>query len=119
MRYGRLTPIPNDENKKESVKTWESSNYRFRNLEGQKGHCPPHHPIFSRSVHPIPTGGGQIIPTLYFFHLPALLQTITGIYGIFSAISMEKGSKNQKETIYSSKEKIMYVVGNPCNMYKL
>ena len=32
---------------------------------------------------------------------------------------MEKGSKNHKETLYSSKGKIMYVVRNPCNIYRL
>ena len=47
-------------------------------LGGPGGHWPPP-PIFSRSVNPILTGGGQIIPTYYncpppkFFHLPALL----------------------------------------------
>ena len=40
----------------------------------------------------------------------------TGIYGVFSAISMEKGCKNYRETQYSSKGKIVYVVGNPCNI---
>ena len=46
----------------------------------------------------------------------------TGIYGIpivFFAISMEKGSKIHKETLYSSKGKIVYVVGKPCNIYRL
>ena len=31
----------------------------------------------------------------------------------FSKISIEKGSKNHKETPYSSKGNIVYVVGNP------
>ena len=38
----------------------------------------------------------------------------TGIYGVpigIFAISMEKGSKNHRETLYSSKGKIVYVVG--------
>ena len=46
----------------------------------------------------------------------------TGIYGVpvgFSAISMEKGCKNHKEAVYSSKGKIVYVVGKPCNIYRL
>ena len=30
---------------------------------GQGGYCPL--PIFSRSVNPIPSGGGQIIPTYF------------------------------------------------------
>ena len=38
---------------------------------------------------------------------------------VFPAISMEKGCKNHKETLYSSKGKIVYVVGNPCNIYRL
>ena len=33
----------------------------------------------------------------------------------FPAISMEKGCKNYIETLYSSKGKIVYVVGKPCN----
>ena len=38
-------------------------------------------PIFGRSVNPIPTGGGQIIPTTYYwppkvFHLPASLHVM-------------------------------------------
>ena len=41
-----------------------------------------------------------------------------GIYGapiVFPlAISMEKGCKNHRETLYSSKGKIVYVVGKPC-----
>ena len=32
---------------------------------------------------------------------------------------MEKGSKNHRETLYSSKGKIVYVVGKPCNIYRL
>ena len=32
---------------------------------------------------------------------------------------MEKGSKNHKETLYSSKGKIVYVVGKPCIIYRL
>ena len=45
---------------------------------GARGPLAP--PIFGRSVNPIQTGGGQIIPTYYycppppkFFHLPASL----------------------------------------------
>ena len=52
-----------------------------RGAGGQRSHCPP---IFGRSVNPIPTGGGQIIPTYYyfppkFFHPPALLSLLPGI----------------------------------------
>ena len=50
------------------------------------------------------------------------LQMFTGLYGVpvvFSAISMEKGCKNHRETLYSSKGKIVYVVGKPCNIYRL
>ena len=32
---------------------------------------------------------------------------------------MEEGCKNHKETLYSSKGKIVYVVGNPCDIYRL
>ena len=31
---------------------------------------------------------------------------------------MEKGCKNHRETLYSSKGKIVYVVGKPCNIYR-
>ena len=45
------------------------------------------------------------------------LQMFTGIYrvpiGCFCRISMEKGCKNHRETLYSSKGKIVYVAGNP------
>ena len=50
------------------------------------------------------------------------LQMFTGIYGVpvgFSTISMEKGCKNHRETLYSSKGKIVYVVAKPCNIYRL
>ena len=46
---------------------------------GAMGPPTPPLPIFGRSVNPIPTGGGQIIPIYYycppphFFHLPASL----------------------------------------------
>ena len=29
-----------------------------------------------------------------------------------------KGSKNHRETLYSSKGKIVYVIGNPCNIQR-
>ena len=32
---------------------------------------------------------------------------------------MKKGCKNHRETQYSSKGKIVYVVGKPCNIYRL
>ena len=32
---------------------------------------------------------------------------------------MEKGCENHKNTLYSSKGKIVYVVGKPCNIYRL
>ena len=47
------------------------------------------------------------------------LQMFTGVPIVFSAISMEKGCKNHRETLYSSKGKIVYVVGKPCNIYRL
>ena len=43
----------------------------------------------------------------------------TGFLLVFPAISMGKCCKNQKETLYSSKKKIVYVVGKPCNIYRL
>ena len=39
--------------------------------------------------------------------------------GVFPAISMEEGCKNHSETLHSSKGKIVYVVGKPCNIYRL
>ena len=47
------------------------------------------------------------------------LQGFTGFPQFFSAISMDKRSKNPKETLYSSKGRIVYVVGNPCSIYRL
>ena len=37
---------------------------RAVNTEGQGGRCPP--PVIGRSVDPIPTGGGQIMPKHYY-----------------------------------------------------
>ena len=42
-----------------------------------------------------------------------------GCLQVFPAISMEKGCKNHRETLYSSKGKIVYVVGKPYNIYRL
>ena len=47
------------------------------------------------------------------------LQGFTGFPQVFSAISMEKGCKNHRETLYSSKGKVAYVVRKPCNIYRL
>ena len=47
------------------------------------------------------------------------LQGITGDLQGKSAISMEKGCKNHRETLYSSKGKIAYIVEKPCNIYRL
>ena len=50
------------------------------------------------------------------------LQMFTGIYGVpigFSVISIEKGCKKHRETLYSSQEKIVYVAGKPCSIYRL
>ena len=44
------------------------------------------------------------------------LQMFTGVYGVsigFPAISMEEGCKNHREILYSSKGKIVYVLGKP------
>ena len=41
-----------------------------------RGHCPS--PLFGRSVNPIPTGGGQIIPT-YFTAPPQKKKSPSGI----------------------------------------
>ena len=60
----------------------------------------------------------------YFFGLLVTFYTANffrGLRGlqVFPAISMEKGCKNHRETLYSSKGKIVYVVGKPCNIYRL
>ena len=47
------------------------------------------------------------------------LQGITGDLQGKSAISMEKGCKNHRETLYSSKGKIAFIVEKPCNIYRL
>ena len=47
------------------------------------------------------------------------LQGITGDLQGKSAISMEKGCNNHRETLYSSKGKIAYIVEKPCNIYRL
>ena len=47
------------------------------------------------------------------------LQGITGDMQGKSAISMEKGCKNHRETLYSSKGRIAYIVEKPCNIYRL
>ena len=54
----------------------------------------------------------------YILHCKCL-QGITGTLQGKSAISMEKGCKNHRETLYSSKGKIFYGVGKPCNIYRL
>ena len=47
----------------------------------------------------------------------------TGCLHVFPALSMEKGCKNHRETLretlYSSKGKIVHVVGKPFNIYRL
>ena len=46
----------------------------------------------------------------------------TGHYGVsagFPCTIYGKGLKNHRETLYSSKGKIAYVVGKPCNIYRL
>jgi hypothetical protein len=47
------------------------------------------------------------------------LQGITGCLQVFPAISIEKGCKNHRETHTPLKGKIVYVVGKPCNIYRL
>ena len=39
--------------------------------------------------------------------------------GVFHAISIKKGCRNHRETLYSSKGKIVYVIGKPFNIYRL
>ena len=60
---------------------------------------------------------------LYYITLLTTLQMFTGHYGVSAAVfpelSMEKGCKNHRETLYPSKGKIVYVVGKPCNIYRL
>ena len=62
---------------------WISSPPHYSSVmpEPEGGHGPPF-PIFGRSVNPIQNGGGQIIPTYYYwppnaFHLPASLLVVT------------------------------------------
>ena len=43
-------------------------------------------PIFGRSVNPIPTGGGQIIPTYYYWHPQCF--SPSGITAIFPSFHM-------------------------------
>ena len=46
----------------------------------------------------------------------------TWVYRVFIGFFCNiygKGSKNRRETLYSSKGKIVYVVGKPCNIYRL
>ena len=45
--------------------------------------------------------------------------TLTELYRVFPAIFMEKGNKNHRDILYFSKGKILYVAGNPCNIYRL
>ena len=57
-------------------------------------------PIFGRSVNPIPTGGGHIIPTYYywppnFFHLPASLDFMQCNAGLAFDFSPPEGSKTK------------------------
>ena len=47
------------------------------------------------------------------------LQGFTGFPQVCSTISMEKGCKNHRETLYSSKGQIVYIVWKPCNIYTL
>ena len=47
------------------------------------------------------------------------LRGIMGCLQVFPPLSMEKGCKNHRETLYSSKGKIVYEVGKPCNIYRL
>ena len=48
-----------------------------------------------------------------------LLQGFTGCLQGFPAISMKNGYTNHRETLYSSKGKIVYVVGKPCKIYRM
>ena len=43
----------------------------------------------------------------------------TGFFSNFVCFSESLNFKNQRETLYSSKGKIVYVVGKPCNIYRL
>ena len=51
------------------------------------------------------------------FYMPSV--SVHGFPVVFSAISMEKGCKNHRKTLYSSKGKIVYIVEKPCNIYRL
>ena len=54
----------------------------------------------------------------FYLHCKCL-RGIMGCLQVFPPISMKKGCKNHRETLYSSKGKIVYEVGKPCNIYRL
>ena len=61
----------------------------------------------------------RVLSVLEFKAHCKCLQGITGDLQGKPAISMEKGCKNHRETLYSSKGKIAYIVEKPCNSYRL
>jgi hypothetical protein len=67
--------------------------------EGPGGPLAPS--IFGRSVNPIRTGGGQIIPTYYYWHWHPQCFSPSGITGTYS---------NQKEINVLFYERVMDVV---------
>ena len=54
-------------------------------------------------------------PKIFEVHCKCL-QGFTGCPWVFPAISMEKGCKNHRESLYSSQGNVVYVVGKPCNI---
>ena len=57
--------------------------------------------------------------TRFLDFLQPTKQMFTGYPQVFPAITMEEGCKNHKETLYSSKGKIVYLVGKPYNYNSL
>ena len=57
-------------------------------MGGQGDHCPP--PIFGRSVNPIPTRGGQIIPTYCYCPPPKFSHLLTSLHEWNGFISYHK-----------------------------
>ena len=67
-------------------------------------------------------GRGELsgqVPTMSYVYTANVYRELRGDLQGKSAISMEKGYKNHRETLYSSKGKIAYIVEKPCNIYRL
>ena len=99
---------------------------KFRRL--QKCDCRPLTSKVAQELYNLISKVSSLIYTAkssIFYYYRAILKMFTGVYGLYVdffcsiGMYMEKVCKNHKETLYSSKEKIVYVVGKPCNIYRL